>query len=197
MLDKILDIIKTFVEKYFIQALIAVIPTVIIYYFTPDNFAFLKKIGTELYLLFVFISCFLIIELIFYLFKTIKNNIYYNKLKKEQEEEIETKNLRYLWNFVDSLYDPEKKLLKYFIDNNNKIINIQGGIFFNHRLFMEWCESTQIISDGTIKNFDIYTLKEGNLIPKNNIISQYKLRDDIYEALIYSKKKYGKISNFQ
>ena len=48
MFDKIIDIIKAFFEKYFIQALIAIIPTILIYYFTPDNFSFLTKIGNIL-----------------------------------------------------------------------------------------------------------------------------------------------------
>ena len=108
MFDKLIDILKAFFEKYFIQALIAIIPTVIIYYITPEDMDFLKKVGKEMYLLFCFICCFLIVEFIIYIFKKIKNKTYFNKLSKEQNEKIEMQNLHYLWNFVDSLDESKK-----------------------------------------------------------------------------------------
>lgn len=88
MFDKLIDILKAFFEKYFIQALIAIIPTVIIYYITPEDMDFLKKVGKEMYLLFCFICCFLIVEFIIYIFKKIKNKTYFNKLSKEQNEKF-------------------------------------------------------------------------------------------------------------
>lgn len=196
MLEKIIDILKSFFEKYFIQALISIIPTLIIYYFTPDNFNFLNKIGKELYLLFVFIICFLIVELIIYIFKYLKKKKYYSKLKNQQEKEIEKENLNYLWSFVDNLNVNDKKLLNYFMESENKVINITGYLMEN-RLLEEWGIQAQTVSDGNIKNFDIIDVKEKNIIQNGIVITQYKLKDEIYNALVYSKKKYGKISNFK
>lgn len=196
MFEKLLDILKTFFEKYFIQALIAIIPTVIIYYVTPEDMNFLKKIGKEVYLLFCFVCCFLIVEFIIYIFKKIKSKTYYNKLSKEQNEKIEMQNLHYLWNFVDSLDENKKNLLKYMLDNKNKAINIQGCLMGN-RLLDEWFINTQITSDGLIKSFDIFSVKEKGTVEKGYVVTQYKLREEIYEALIYSRDRYGKISNFQ
>lgn len=196
MFEKILDILKAFFEKYFINTLIAIVPTIIIYYYTPDNFDFMKKIGKELYLLFLFVICFLIIEFLCYCYKFIKNKKYYNKLNRENSEQIEKQNLNYIWNYVDDLNDNEKKLLNYLLDNNNKILNIPGSLGFNH-LYMEWFNSTEIVSDGTIKGFDIFKIKETDMIESGYIVTQYKLKDEIFEALQYSKNKYGRISNFQ
>ena len=89
MFDKIIDIIKAFFEKYFIQALIAIIPTILIYYFTPDNFSFLTKIGKELYLIFFYVLNFLIILFLIFLFKAIKNKLYSVKKEKQYSKDKE------------------------------------------------------------------------------------------------------------
>ena len=196
MFEKILDVLKTFFEKYFIQALIAILPTIIIYYLTPDDFDFLKKVGKELFILFCFIVCFLIIELICYCYKQINNKLYYRNFKKENSKQIEKQNLDYIWNYVDRLNHNQKKLLNYLIDNNNQTFNIYGSLGFDD-LYMEWFNNTQIISDGTIKKFDILKLKETDTIEAGCIVTQYRLKDEIFYNLQYSKKKYGKISNFQ
>ena len=150
MFDKIIDIIKAFFEKYFIQALIAIIPTILIYYFTPDNFSFLTKIGKELYLIFFYVLNFLIILFLIFLFKAIKNN-----------------------NSPIYLYD-------------NSYIKV----------LHELCNSSQIISDGTQKFFNIVDGKEEHYIDKGVHIYQFKLNEDAYNLLNYSLKKYKKISNF-
>ena len=196
MFDKLIDILKAFFEKYFIQALIAIIPTVIIYYITPEDMDFFKKVGKEMYLLFCFICCFLIVEFIIYIFKKIKSKIDFNKLNKEQNENVINENLKYIWNYVDNLDYNDKKILSYCLKNKNKVINIEGGIV-NYNLFEEWFDETQIISDGTIKKFNYIKVEETDSIEKGRITYQYKIKDDIYEMLEYSKKKYGRISHFE
>lgn len=196
MFEKLLDILKTFFEKYFIQSLIAIIPTVIIYYVTPENMNFYKKVGKELYLLFCFICCFLIVEFIIYILKYAKNKIYCNKLNKKQNEKIMNENLNYIWDYVDNLDYKDKEILNYCLKNKNKVINIAGGIV-NYNLFEEWFDETQIVSDGTIKHFNCSKVEETDIIEKGSIVYQYKIRDDIYDVLEYSNKKYGRISHFK
>lgn len=196
MVEKLLDILRTFFEKYFIQAIIAIIPTIIIYYFTPEDMNFFIKVGKEMYLLFCFICCFLIVELIIYIFKYAKNKIYCNKLNKKQSEKIMNENLNYIWDYVDSLDYKDKEILNYCLKNKNKVINIVGGIV-NYNLFEEWFDETQIVSDGTIKHFNCSKAEETDIIEKGSITYQYKIRDDIYEVLEYSNKKYGRISHFK
>lgn len=196
MFDKLIDILKAFFEKYFIQTLIATIPTVIIYYITPEDMKFFKKIGKEMYWLFCLICCFLIVELIIYIFKKIKNKRYFNKLNKDQTEKVMNKNLNYIWSYVDKLDYEDKKILSYCLKNKNKVINIEGGIV-NYNLFEELFDETQIISDGTIKQFNYKKVEETDIIEKGKITYQYKIKDDIYAILKYSKKKYNKISHFE
>lgn len=196
MSDKLIDILKVFLEKYFIQVLIAIITTVIVYFITPEDMNFLKKIGKEIYLLFCFICCFLIVEFVIYIFKKIQSKIYFNKLNKEQNENVMNENLKYIWNYVDNLDYNDKKILSYCLKNKNKVINIESGVV-NYKLFEEWFDETQSISNGTIRQFDYMKVEEKDIIEKDRIIYQYKIKDDIYEMLKYSKKKYGKISHFK
>ena len=116
MFDKIIDIIKAFFEKYFIQALVAIIPTILIYYFTPDNFSFLNKIGKELYLLFFYVLDFLAILFIIFLFKTIKEKISNQKRENQYNNKKEKENIKDLWDYMDSLEAMEKKIVDYFIE---------------------------------------------------------------------------------
>ena len=50
MLEKIINILEKFLEKYFIPSLVAVLPTAVIYYFTNDNFSVLLKLGKQFYI---------------------------------------------------------------------------------------------------------------------------------------------------
>ena len=194
MFKEILDYIKLFLEKNFIQSLVAIAAAIPIYYITPNNFNFLEKIGKELFLFFCFTICFLIIKLLIFVFNTIKEKYLYNKLKKEQENIKILKELHILWDRIDDLEPYQKKLINYVIDNNNAVLNIDG--FLLNELFNPWFNQTQTISDGLIKGFDVYNVKETNFIEKGSIVTQYKMKDELFEILKYSKKKYGKISNF-
>ena len=194
MFDKIIDIIKAFFEKYFIQALVAIIPTILIYYFTPDNFSFLNKIGKELYLLFFYVLDFLAILFIIFLFKTIKEKISNQKRENQYNNKKEQENIKDLWDYMDSLEAMEKKIVDYFIKNNNKPIYLYDNSYM--RVFHELCNNTQIISDGTQKFFNIVDGKEENYIDKGVHIFQYKLNEEVYNLLNCSLKKYKKISNF-
>lgn len=196
MFEKFIDILKAFFDKYFIQALISIIPTVIIYYYTPDNIDFTKKVGKELYILLIFVICFLLLECTIYITKSIRSKIHYNNFKKRQDEKIEEETIKYLWNYVDSLNGDDKNLLKFCLENNNKIINVNGCLIEN-RLLNQWFNKTQITSDGTLKAYDFFNARESDFIEKGYIVTQYKLKNEVYEVLMYSKNKYGKISNFE
>lgn len=194
MFDKIIDIIKAFFEKYFIQALIAIIPTILIYYFTPDNFSFLTKIGKELYLIFFYVLNFLIILFLIFLFKAIKNKLYSVKKEKQYSKDKEYENIKDLWNYIDSLEAMDKKIVEHFIKNNNSPIYLYDNSYI--KVLHELCNSSQIISDGTQKFFNIVDGKEEHYIDKGVHIYRFKLNEDAYNLLNYSLKKYKKISNF-
>ena len=178
MFEKIIDIIKVFFEKYFIQALVAVIPTIIIFYCTPDDSKFLVKIGKELT----------------FLFKTIKVKVNNAKIEDKYNRESEEKLFKDLWTYTDSLEAIDKKIIDFFIQNNNESIYLYDNQY--NKVLHDLCYNTQILSDGTQKFFNIFDGKEENYIDKGICIYQYKLKEEIYNLLKQSLKKYKKISNF-
>lgn len=195
MIEKLIELLKDFFEKYFIQALIAVLPTIFIYYKTPEDFDFLKKLGKELYCTFFFIICFLMIMFIITVFKKI-NNFRKSKIyEREANKELEKENIEALWNCIDNLDAKEKNIVKYFLENNNRVVYAYGH--YNLDVLFELCNSSKIESDGTMKAFDFFKLVENEKVEAGCQLFQFKLKDNIYELLKYSKSKYGKISNFE
>ena len=194
MFEKIIDIIKVFFEKYFIQALVAVIPTIIIFYCTPDDSKFLVKIGKELYIIFFFVLIFLFILLLTFLFKTIKVKVNNAKVEGKYNRESEEQLIKDLWTYTDSLEAIDKKIIDFFIQNNNESIYLYDNQY--NKVLHDLCYNTQILSDGTQKFFNIFDGKEENYIDKGICIYQYKLKEEIYNLLKQSLKKYKKIFNF-
>ena len=64
MIEKLLDTLKIFLEKYFIPTIIAVVLTFITYYKTPADNALLTRLTTTGFGVFVFCLWFLLIVLI-------------------------------------------------------------------------------------------------------------------------------------
>ena len=183
MFEKIIDIIKVFFEKYFI-----------IFYCTPDDSKFLVKIGKELYIIFFFVLSFLFILLLTFLFKTIKVKVNNAKIEDKYNRESEEKLFKDLWTYTDSLEAIDKKIIDFFIQNNNESIYLYDNQY--NKVLHDLCYNTQILSDGTQKFFNIFDGKEENYIDKGICIYQYKLKEEIYNLLKQSLKKYKKISNF-
>ena len=63
MFEKIVDILKEFLEKHFLPFLSSVVITGIVYFITPNDFTVLTKLEKKFYLLVVF--CFSLLKICF------------------------------------------------------------------------------------------------------------------------------------
>ena len=108
-----------------------------------------------------------------------------------------------LWSDVDKFRPDDRALLKEFLENDNTPIKRSSGsrYFGNSLLTSEWVVSTEeygeeepVIISKHLKEkaMPLFPMGTGRAI-----IVKYKLRDDIFSILKYSKEKYGKISHFE
>ncbi len=105
---------------------------------------------------------------------------------------------------MDSFGPDDRKLLKEFLDSNNTPIERSSGTryFGKSLLTSNWVVSTEeygeeeqtvILSD----HLKGKAIPVGSLGIGKPLVVKYKLRDEIFTALKYSKEKYGKISHFE
>lgn len=175
--------LKVFLEKHLIPTILALVVGVIVFYFTPDDNAVLMKLGRDWYVLLLAGSVFLVITLIIKLYHSIQERRYYRVLRKsnkESEQKTIERNIRLLWDRVDSLGIEDRKLLEQFLSTDNSPIE-RGGHFYcsyDSLLGSDWVKSRQVNGE---KGF----------------CTQYILDDQIFQCLKYSKEKYGRIGNFK
>lgn len=196
MPEKLFDTFKLFLERYFISTLVAIIPTAIVMYKTPNDFEMLLKLGQKFYLIVVFVIFFLVIRFIIFIYKIIYNKIYIKNQKKSFGERIENKVVDHLLNMVDSLSPQNKKILDYFLENNNKPLIIKGYLMCNQFLD-NYCDRNEyIVSDEHTKSLDPINLEKEKFLIKGSKVTRYRLKDEYYNGLKFIKNKYGKISKF-
>lgn len=194
-LQKIIDLIQSFLEKYFIISLVSVLITIVAKYFTPDNFQPLEKLGNETYFIGIFLLSFLIIVFLKYIVVKALNNIKDSKYKTKLNEEQNQQNIKTLKKYVDSLKPNERKLLDYFMDNNNKpIIYFDLGYDF-YRLEMIMDQSEFIVEDSNTKITNPFTFEIKN-VNKGAYANKYKIKKEIFDDLKYMKESKIGISNF-
>lgn len=189
MVEKLLDIVKLFFERYLISSIFATILSFITFYITPETYNLLIKFGLKGYCVFVFLVWFLIVLGIKQLCSKISNIVYTFKSNKYLNSQNEKENkiaLELLWTYVDKLSIDDYKLLIQFIDTNNQPHVTSGIACGNCLLNSDWVHKTQIEGE---------QFKGRNLYETSSIKTAYILHDDIFQALKYSKEKYGKISH--
>lgn len=175
--------LKVFLEKHSIPTILALVVGVIAFYFSPDDNAVLIKLGREWYVLLWAGVAFLIITLIVKIYYVIQKRQYYKFLRKNNEEYDQKKaerNIRLLWDRVDSFGIEDRKLLEQFLSTDNSPIE-RGGYFYcsyDSLLGSDWVKSRQVNG-------------------KNGFCTQYILDYQIFQCLKYSKEKYGRIGNFK
>ena len=106
MVEKLLDTLKIFLEKYFIPTIIAVVLAFITYYKTPADNALLTKLTTTGFGVFVFCLWFLLIVLIIWGIDKVKGFWASIKDKKHQEALVKQENdkaIDFLWTEIDKL----------------------------------------------------------------------------------------------
>lgn len=197
MFEKIVDILKEFLEKHFLPFLSSVVITGIVYYITPNDFTVLTKLEKNFYLLVVFCFSLLIIEVSIILIRKINNKIYYSKEKKKHDDRIIQENRNYLYDLLDSLSPEEFDLVEYLVNNNNQYITSHMDYVNNKYNFDTMFDSRKYkVKEDEIVSIDPYNIDKKCSYKKGSYVNQFKLREDIYENLKYLKKKTGKMSRF-
>ncbi len=196
-LEKLIDILKTFFEKYLFPSLISVLPTALVYYITPDDNAILIKLGKQFYLLVLFIIFFLFIELVLYSYTHITIYLSNKRFEKEEEQKSEKRIINQYQDLLDS-QDPEfLDIIQYFLDNNNEpISSFDSSIPDDYEVEMLFNKKRVKVNKTGFKSVNPFKLDETIEFSKGNYIYQFKLKDDVYNTLKFIEKKKGKISRF-
>ena len=196
MFEKVVDILKEFLEKHFMPSLFSVIVAAGVYYITPSDMHVVTKLGKSFYIIVVFCISLFIIECLIALYRKVSNCVYHSNQKKKNlrktEKDIENK----LYEISHSLSPDDRKILDYFLENGNKPLILNGFIFKNQ--FLEYyCEHNEFIVDNdNITPLNPMTLKPEKKLKKGIYAEQYRLRDEYYNGFMYLKQKYGKITKF-
>ena len=197
MFEKIVDILKEFLEKHFLPFLSSVVITGIVYFITPNDFTVLTKLEKNFYLLVIFCLSLLIIEASIILIRKINNKIYYSNEKKKHDDRIIQENRNYLYDLLDSLSPEEFDLVEYLVNNNNQYITSHMDYVNNKFNFDTMFDSRSYkVKEDEIVSIDPYNIDKKCSYKKGSYVNQFKLKEDIYENLKYLKKKTGKISRF-
>ena len=207
MWGAITEFCKVFAEKHFIPSVIAVTGAIAALLFLPADYWMITKLGK---LLFIFLASgvlFLLVKLLVFLWKKIGQHRE-NKAEKQyythSSQRNEKKRMEELWTAVDKWGPDDRQLLKEFLDSNNTPIYRTAGYRAagNSLLNSNWVISTEeygeeespVILSDRLKGKGIPV---GSFGVGRSLVTKYKLHDDIFAALKYSKEKYGKISHFE
>lgn len=204
MSEKLLDLLKIFLEKYLVPTIIAIVLSFITYYVTPTDNKLLIKFTILGYAVFLFCIWFLIIELVIRLVQKIQYHNYSKDVeqrsKQRQERELQ-EDLEWYWTEIDSLSPNDYKLLLQFVKNGNKPYYSSGTHFGDCLLNSEWVNKTM---SKPAKQVLIQTKRDSSSraipLPAYETISetyQYILKNEVYQLLKYSYETYGRISHFE
>lgn len=220
----LIDLFKILIEyskKHIIPVAISFIAMIITFAWFDSENDLLLKLGKPLFLLFFFCIYFVIIEFFIWIvtniIKCYNNKIAKKKADKEKKEleerkmheaerrreEMEEKNLEALWEFVDSLSQPDYDYLEKFLQTDNKVIEVEETFEFREGLFCSNIVNKTVLKEPSIKPIkiarestnDIF-LPIGNHYEAVPRIIGYKLKTEVFELLKLSKEKYGRISHF-
>lgn len=182
-MQNFLEIVKIILEKYVVDTIISFVISSIVFLITPTDYWILQKMQTTWYLMFIAGCVFIIIQLIKKIKDYFDTRSDYKDINKhiQNEEEVEIKReLGILWNKIDEFPQEDRELIKHFVLNGNSPYIVNGRVFYpiGRLLNSEYIHSQEYCEMGEIK-------------------TQYKLNENMYQILLYSKNKYGRISNFE
>lgn len=199
-----LDMLKKFIKEKPWLVIVAIIVTLLIYIFIPEECFVYQKLGRNLFLLFVFFVSFIVLVAIRHLIEIIISVINEQISASLSDKE----NFRKLWDYIDSLSTSDKELVKEFLKNGNKpyIISERGvsgldyenpnSLLLNYKLVKRTeCTSTAVDKEKYFyDSFTLICLEKFHYIEK---LYMYKLSDDFFLRLKKSQENYGKISYFE
>ena len=207
-MEKLADVLKVFLEKYFLSTIVSVAVTIVIVAIRPNVFQIAEKTNEILYFVLVFCVVFLLVLLICKGFKIIRSIIQNSAAREEHNKYIENENrkaLETLWAFVDKLSATDKQTLLDFLKSNNEPIQ-SSAYYFGDSIFLNDRIMCETVVDTVPEDFEvpIRTPKmDGHIVmPIEHHIAQipvkkYRLKDDFFSLLKYSYQKYNRISHFE
>ena len=158
-----------------------------------------KKLGLTLL---VFFSCFIIIRVLSLIYNKFKNHYSYQQYLKEKEKHKErelNEKLETLWSLVDNCSKEEQQLLMEFIKNKNKPIIREET--YNHKILnsdlvhktIHKAQETQTVCTKPKSPYAIGISRTEYTRPEY----KYILKEDVYELVKESWKRYERISHFK
>lgn len=198
MPEKALDILKIFVEKYIIPSIISAAVAIAVFSITTDDFWLLNKLGKWLYMGLIFLVTMMAALFISFVWKRVKANTYSSEQDREYRDDRARENEKLLLDLVDSLRDDERRKLFYFVNNGNEPL-VMAGRFASPDDFLErYCSVNEYVVDETgAIPVDFFTLKkDGKALKKGDMATRFKLKDELYDGLVWLKNRRGSISRF-
>lgn len=211
MKEAISEFCKVFAEKHLVPSIISIAGAIVALLFFPVDHWIIAKIGVILFFILAACIIFLAVKLVVFCYQKICAHKSGNERKKYYNQtaaKYEKKEMEELWTAVDKFGPDDRKLLKEFMDSDNTpIIRSSGARYFgNSLLASNWVVSTEEYDEEHAEEDQPIVLssnRKGLAIPIHSefvgrpLVTKFKLQDDIYAALKYSKEKYGKISHFE
>jgi hypothetical protein len=189
--NKGFKIFRDLTQNHIVFAAESYFAGVLAFRLTPNDNPLLVSVGGFKFGLIVGLTTFILLELIRWVFSSIRRRI--KNSKKEKEEQIffdqscryEQSNLEELWSFVDKLNTEDYYCLLCFVETKNAPMVLTNAVFAPERLFS---------SDNVI----VITIKTSkNLSGLRSVKKQYCLKSEFYDLLSYSVKKHRTISHLK
>lgn len=198
IIKKIVELFSDFFNKYFIVSVCSLLIMIFFKYKTPENSIFIIKLGENWYLFGIYITSFLIILAIIFVYRKISYSVSNYIYKKEKTKEILEKNIENIKKYIDKLSPKSKKVIRFLLDTNNEAI-ASYDMLFEHNFrdnLIGILDSTEYEIETEGESFiDINNL-EPELYQKNSQINLFKLKEEIYDLLKYMVDKGISISKF-
>lgn len=125
MFEKLIDILKIFLEKYLYRAFLSLVLSLLATPYMCDIFIFRDYSTTELKII-LFLLLFLLFSGIFYIYEYIKKKIEKWILEKEEED----KYIDYYLKLIINLKPNDKEILSKFLENNNNPLTIRESKYY-------------------------------------------------------------------
>ena len=190
--------VKVILEKYLVPTVLSIgIAIGAVLAIDSDNWM-LAKIGKLGFCLFIFCIAFIGTQVLYWAFCFERRRL----IRKKNENDMNAKRekerkhrLIYMWGKIDNMDPEDRKFLMEAINSGNKPYVMPQHSYRLSPIFSDpWVVSSTVHSSlmegvETMNQIDSESIL-------NNCVKLYKLREDVYEDLKYSKEKYGRISNF-
>ena len=208
-MEKLTEIIKLFLEKYFVPSMISIPITTIIAAIFPDILSIKSQTNLAMYVVAIFCVVFIIVWTIQNAAKGIWHKYIEHKNRIFQKNQMQAgfqNQIKMLWSYVDTLNPSDKEVLFRFIHTHNEPVT-STEMYFGNSIF-----DNEDIMNVTIKEVQTQPVeyhahksqftKEHICMPIirppiETTVKMYKLKDDFFRLLKYSYEHYHQISNFK